>query len=262
MEFPTAIRCNSARVTVWNAWAWLIGLGALVWLVVRRVPRPPRRGAAVSKDFDQVAYWRSRHERLRGDPRSVGNLGLSAEENLAGERRLRLIVERAAELLKPAASVLDIGCGYGRVSSCFTEKGYDYLGVDLSHDAIQEAYARNPKARFVTADLGNWDTDERFDVVCALYLFVHFVDDAAWESIVRRSLSWVRPGGAILIADQFPPERIVAGDHVLVRPFDEYGDLLKRSGFTVDHRFTDLLADSDPDLVPQMRHFRIARRGS
>ena len=33
-------------------------------------------------DFDQETYWIKRHKRLSGDPRSVGNLGKSLEQNL------------------------------------------------------------------------------------------------------------------------------------------------------------------------------------
>ena len=36
-------------------------------------------------DFDQSKYWIERHDAYRGDPRSVGNMAASVEENARGE---------------------------------------------------------------------------------------------------------------------------------------------------------------------------------
>lgn len=210
--------------------------------------------------FDQADYWKRRHEQLAGDPRSVGNLSRSLDENIASEAQVRAVLRDAAMLLRPARTVLDVGCGYGRIADCFTANGYDYLGVDVSPVAIEQARERNPDATFLVADLANWNTTRMFDVVGALYVFVHFVDDDAWVSIVERALSWVAPQGGLLIADQFPAERQQHGEHVVARPFDEYEQLFQRHGFAFDDDFTANLADANSSAMRVTNQFRLVRR--
>ncbi len=102
----------------------------------------PEALARLKDEFYQDAYWIERHESYHGDPRSVGNLGRSVEENLKGESRFNSAVTCAAADLKPYRTVLDIGCGYGRVASCFCDAGYDYTGVDVAPVAIEAAQTR------------------------------------------------------------------------------------------------------------------------
>jgi SAM-dependent methyltransferase len=212
--------------------------------------------------FDQSQYWVDRHQRLPGDPRSVGNLGRSLEENQQSEVLVREVVERATRLLSPARTALDLGCGYGRVSQCFTDKGYHYLGVDVSPDAIQFARKHNPAAEFQVGDLSKWTTDRRFDVVCVLYVFIHFVADAEWLSLLERALSWVAPAGALLMADEFPKERELTGLHVVSRPLQEYEAILELHGFRFDEAFREQLIGSGDQLLRHARPFRLARRGN
>lgn len=58
------------------------------------------------------------------------------------------------ELIRPTHSILDVGCGYGRLLSLMREswKG-GYLGVDLSPDFLDIARIDYPSRRFVVADL-------------------------------------------------------------------------------------------------------------
>lgn len=212
------------------------------------------------QEFHQAKYWQQRHAELVDDPRSVGNASRSVEENLAGEEQMRLVVRRAAQLLKPLATALDIGCGYGRVSDCFTEEGYEYLGVDVSADATRQAERRNPQASFLTADLATWTSERQWDVVCGLYVFVHFVDDSAWESIVRRAMEWVRPGGALLMADHFPAQLERPSPHVAWRPLSTYEDLGQEHTISLDGEFDALLAGRGSDRLVGAHPFKLFRK--
>jgi trans-aconitate methyltransferase len=210
--------------------------------------------------FDQAGYWQERHIRLVGDPRSVGNVGKSLDENLESEHRLRLVVSRAAELLKPGRTVLDLGCGYGRAADCFTSHDYGYVGVDVSPHATAQAQSRNPAATFITADLATWDTGQRFDVVCALYVFVHFVDDAAWASIVNRAMRWVAPSGGLLMADHLPTDREQPSQHVVARPLSEYAAPASEHGLYLDEGFKALLTGEGPRRLDNAKHFNLFRK--
>ena len=71
----------------------------------------------------------------------MGNKGHVLDQAEEGERLFISQVATVASALKPARSVLDLGCGYGRASRSFTENGYAYLGVDVSPDAIDLSQA-------------------------------------------------------------------------------------------------------------------------
>lgn len=59
-----------------------------------------------------------------------------------------------AGLIAPPASILDAGCGWGRLLTLLPENWHgDYLGVDLSPDFIAMARKENPHRRFKIADL-------------------------------------------------------------------------------------------------------------
>ena len=128
--------------------------------------------------FDQEAYWKDRHKRLQGDPRSVGHLGKSREEKLAAEPRMQRWVNCAAELREPYRSVLDIGCGYGRIAKSFCDADYVYTGIDISQLAVDAARKNEPRGTYIAGSPLDVTFSERFDLVCVFYVFVHFVNDA------------------------------------------------------------------------------------
>src|SRR3989442_8316484 len=123
--------------------------------------------------FDQTAYWVRRHRTLPpGDPRSVGNMGHSLEENIRAENMLKASVQRVSSALRRAdyQSVLDLGCGYGRLAHSFIQGGLSYTGIDVSQIAIDHAASANPEGRFFVRDLLTWTTSETFDIVFAIYV--------------------------------------------------------------------------------------------
>jgi 2-polyprenyl-3-methyl-5-hydroxy-6-metoxy-1,4-benzoquinol methylase len=192
--------------------------------------------------FDQNRYWITRHERYRDDPRSVGNLGKSLEENRRAEGLMQERVGQAARLLRPCASVLDVGCGYGRVATPFCDAGYDYTGVDVSDVAIETARAREPRGTFVTGSALEVTFERKFDIVCALYVFVHFVSDADWSRLLARLAGMVSDGGGLLFADEFPPRTRRPASHVVQRPLRTYRERLRRLGMRLDPQFRVQLA--------------------
>jgi trans-aconitate methyltransferase len=221
-----------------------------------------------SASFDQAAYWIKRHRDFRDDPRSVGNMAASREANEEGQATIAAIVREAAALARVPKSVLDAGCGYGRITASFVDNGYDYTGIDVSPEAIAEAKRRYPALEFVVGDLSSWQPPRRYGLVSFVYVFVHFVDDRQWETVLRRALSWIEPGGALLFADQFSPQRSQVVDHVVMRPLASYvsvfDDLV---GFALDNGFGSSLATRcrDVGLAPHLDlagHFHLAYRHS
>lgn len=213
-----------------------------------------------SDEFRQAEYWIDRHKRLRDDPRSVGNLAATREQNEAGEIDFREAVSAAARLLAPGRrTILDLGCGYGRAAAGFIDAGFDYTGIDVSEDAIQQAVGREPRGTFLRADLLQWVPDRTYDVVSVFYVLVHFVRDEDWGRFLDACCRAVAPGGRLLLADHFPTLRSGAA-HFVSRPFDEYLPALERHGLTIDQDMAAGLVERLP-ASPHVRQFRfIARR--
>lgn len=97
-------------------------------------------------------------------------------------------------------SVLDFGCGCGRVTRYFKEFAGDVAGSDVSAPAVAWCRDNLPFGRFETNGLAPplaFD-DEQFDLVYALSVFTHLTADLqlAWRDELRRVLE---PGGRLLI---------------------------------------------------------------
>lgn len=197
-------------------------------------------------DFDQGAYWVNRHEIYRGDILSVGRSDLDKEGNKRAEHVFLRGLGRALDLVQPKTA-LDVGCGYGRAAPLFLDRGCSYTGVDISPVAIEDARA---PGRFIVADLNRWDTKERFDLVAALYVFIHFTDDSTWLSLVEQCLTWVAPGGSLLIANRFPRQIEHFTMETKLRPIGDYAAVFAKHGFRLDREFESLVAN---------QHFRLAR---
>ncbi len=97
-------------------------------------------------------------------------------------------------------SVLDFGCGCGRVLRYFHDFAGEVAGSDLSEDAVAWCRANLPFGRFEVNRLAPplAFADESFDLVYALSVFTHLTDDLqlAWRDELHRVL---RPGGRLLI---------------------------------------------------------------
>ena len=204
-------------------------------------------------DFDQNKYWIDRHRRLRGDPRSVGNLSNSLERNKSAERRIQHWVGFAARELKPYRSVLDVGCGYGRTASAFCNEGYDYTGIDVSPVAIDAARKNEPRGSYLLGSALDTDFGRKFDMVCVLYVFVHFVDDEEWLQLISKLTATLTPGGGLLFADRFPQERVRSVPHVSERPLSLYERAFENCDLELDSSFRQSLGaalGTDTNLPP------------
>jgi SAM-dependent methyltransferase len=126
-------------------------------------------------------------------------------------------------------SVLDFGCGCGRVTRWWHDFDGEVAGSDLSRRAIEWCRDNLPFGRFETNGLAPplAFADESFDLVYALSVFTHLTAELqlAWRDELRRVL---RPGGRLLVTTHgrsYAP-RLEAGE----REHFEAGELVVRWG--------------------------------
>jgi len=90
-------------------------------------------------------------------------------------------IEKAFELPK-GSRILDLACGYGRISIELASRGYNVLGIDFSSYLLEigrsEAIRRNVEVEFVQGDMRTMHYYNKFDgVVCWGNSFGYFSDD-------------------------------------------------------------------------------------
>lgn len=103
------------------------------------------------------------------------------------------------QLLGPSGgTVLDAGCGTGRVARELARRGVDVVGVDSDASMLDVARAESPDLRWVEADLAVLDLGERFDVVVAAGNVVVFLAPGTEADVVHRMAAHLRPGGMLV----------------------------------------------------------------
>ena len=78
-----------------------------------------------------------------------------------------LVIAGAVNHFFERPSVLDIGCGSGRLAKVFQNYPFSrYIGVDLSTEAVARARALNlPAVSFIEGDFEAWRPDTSFDAI-------------------------------------------------------------------------------------------------
>jgi SAM-dependent methyltransferase len=99
-------------------------------------------------------------------------------------------------------SVLDAGCGTGRVAIELAARGIDVVGVDLDPPMLEQARAKAPHLDWVEADLCHLALGRVFDVVALPGNVMIFVCPGTERSVVANLATHVRPGGVLVAGFQ------------------------------------------------------------
>lgn len=101
--------------------------------------------------------------------------------------------------LPTSADVLDLGCGCGVPAARFlANAGHRVTGVDISEVQLRRARRLVPSGTFRRADAVELELPPAsFDAVVCLYTLIH-IPLADQPGLVRRIVSWLRPGGWLL----------------------------------------------------------------
>ncbi|MGI8985079.1 MAG: class I SAM-dependent methyltransferase [Acidimicrobiales bacterium] len=95
-------------------------------------------------------------------------------------------------------SVLDAGCGTGRVAVELARRGMQVVGVDLDDSMLERARAKAPDLAWVNADLAGADLGRTFDVVVMAGNVMIFLTPGTEARVVANLARHVAPGGALV----------------------------------------------------------------
>lgn len=184
-----------------------------------------------------------------------------SEEQFAasGDQSVRDIIKDVEPPVPSQATVLEIGCGIGRMLRPLAARFGTVHGVDVSAEMIERAKAR-------LGDLGNvhvWLTDGSslkpirsgsVDLVISYLVFQHIPDAAVVETNIREAFRVLKPGGVFKFQVAGRPDTEEAASVERARAKDtwcgvNYSDAeirqtVERAGFRVRKTFSHAPADS------------------
>lgn len=154
-----------------------------------------------------MSRWGDRHDVPRGD--SYDQRWRDLEASGAAVHGEADFVDR----FEPS-TVLDAGCGTGRVAIELARRGRDVVGVDLDPAMLATAVQKAPGLRWIEADLADVnvldETGERaaFDVVVAAGNVMIFVEPGTEAEVVANLASHLAPDGLLIAGFQLKAPRI------------------------------------------------------
>jgi rhodanese-related sulfurtransferase len=95
-------------------------------------------------------------------------------------------------------SILDAGCGTGRIAIELTRRGFDVVGVDLDADMVDQAKRKAPRDAWFVDDLGRMQLDRRFDLIAMPGNVMLFCEPDDRRLIVHNLAQHLLPGGRLV----------------------------------------------------------------
>jgi hypothetical protein len=198
--------------------------------------KPVQRAAV----YSNAGYWESLHAERVGEFSAVGYPELGEGFNRATyELRLHAL----QRLLKrcPASqvtSLLEGGVGIGAYAPVWRKLQVQrWIGLDISGTAIEQMSKKFAWGQFRKADLCDGAEIEaalgssQFDLVTAIDILYHIVDDGSFRNALRNLSSRVRLTGHFVLSDIFCQKECMPAAHVKRRSLKAYETILKPLGF-------------------------------
>jgi len=138
-------------------------------------------------------------------------------------------------------SVLDAGCGTGRVAIELDRRGVNAVGVDLDPQMLAVARAKAPHMAWIQADLVDVTVDatggvaapgggrRRFDAVVMAGNVMVFVAPGTEEAVVANMARHLRPGGYLIAGFQLGRSAFT---------FGAYDRAAAAAGLSAEHRWS------------------------
>jgi SAM-dependent methyltransferase len=113
--------------------------------------------------------------------------------------------------LKPARSILDLGCGTGNHALPLAERGYEVTGVDRSAEMLAQvrAKARQQGSLNVilhSGDIGSIDLGRKFDTALMMFAVLGYqIENAKVLAALKSARRHLNPGGILLFDVWYGP---------------------------------------------------------
>ncbi len=150
----------------------------------------------------EAAY--DRRDRIKGDRYGWWQPDVVNQEAIRTAELRRFLLHGFGTDLT-TLTVLDAGCGDGRVSRSLLECGVDaarVIGVDMLQDRVETARSLSPgRLRFETGDAVEVEPGRRFDLVTVFTLLSSVTDETERSRVLQGLWDRVNTGGWLLVFD-------------------------------------------------------------
>jgi SAM-dependent methyltransferase len=212
--------------------------------------------------FDGAAYWR---ERLSGRP-GLDGAGTSYAPASWQRWLYRGKVRAYRRLLRRngvdprGRDVLDFGCGTGFFEDLWERLGARRAGgIDVVPEAIERLRRARPDRPYRCADLSKESPDASLfgspEIVTAIDVLYHIVDDDALLATLRSLLSLQGEGGWFLFTDALREQE--TSPHVRFRSLHQWSQILAAIGYRIADR-EPVFAVNNNFTVAAARHPALA----
>ena len=161
-----------------------------------------------------------RSDAPRGDDYDARWRSLAAAgQNVHGEADLVEALLRESG----GASVLDAGCGTGRVAIELADRGLAVTGVDADLGMLGAARAKAPRLRWIEADLADLGATlpQRFDLILLAGNVMIFLEPGSEARVLSALAGRLTPDGLLVAGFSIRPRRL---------PLERYDELAAGAG--------------------------------
>ncbi|WP_338899704.1 methyltransferase domain-containing protein [Streptomyces sp. TG1A-60] len=149
-----------------------------------------------------------------------------------------------AALLKPAARILDAGCGTGRIAIRLAELGHYCTGVDIDPSMLAVARRDAPTQEWFLGDLARLDDlgmNPGFDLALAAGNVIPLLAPGTEPAVVRQLAAALRPGGLLVTGMGLDAAHLPLPEPpVTLAEFDHW---CTRAGLTLRQRYATWSGD-------------------
>ena len=151
-------------------------------------------------------------------------------------------LEAVRDCLRPGTTLLELGCGAGRLTRALLGMGVVPTCVDNSPDMLRHLPAG---AVAVESDIETLALPQRFDAVLLASCLVNHFDPPAREAFIACAARHCRPGGVLLVERQDPDalRSMPAGWQGQVGPAQLTVDRAERAGGITSMRLRYVIGD-------------------
>lgn len=192
----------------------------------------------IGPKYDKIAHWW--HEQHSGSSYGIEQ------------------IRRAIRYCQYHGRALDVGCGSGgRIFRVLEESGFQITGIDASPEMIAIASANHPAVKLQVADIREWQSEERHDLIIAWDSIFHLAQNEH-DQVLKKLVDLLVHGGILVYTlgdavgehetdwhdEKFPYSSIGIGENLRV---------LMNCGMHIRH--------VELDQYPQKHAYIIARKG-
>jgi ubiquinone/menaquinone biosynthesis C-methylase UbiE len=111
--------------------------------------------------------------------------------------------EELTKLIEEKSTILDVGCGSGKISEYLYKKGYIVTGIDINKKALEENKKRNVDITYSEADITKKIPfeDSSFDAITIPYVFVSIIDKKAAQRAADELIRVLKTDGILWLCE-------------------------------------------------------------